>query len=140
MALTYLHIIRFSESMRVATRNGTVVAAGDPVQLFDQTWLPIISVVLSVIITGGTAVLLIMNLSKTADIARANQQSAAASARALDEMRAQRDAETAPYVVAYADWRERMVFLVVENLGKTAAHNIALAFEPGLAETLFLAT
>lgn len=114
----------------------------NPVQLFDSTWLPIILAVVQV----ASLVFLVIYVVKTVQIARSNQASADASKRALEatlasvriseqalqEMKAARDAQTAPYVVVYFDASDFLVRIVMENLGQSAARNIAIKFEPDL--------
>jgi len=69
--------------------------------------------------------------------AQATQDAAEASRQAITEMQATRDAETAPYVVVYVDASDFVVDLVMENLGKTAARDVALSFSPALPTEIF---
>jgi hypothetical protein len=54
------------------------------------------------------------------------------SEQSVEEMRAARDAQTAPYVVVYLDATDMIVRLVMENLGQTVARDINLHFSPVL--------
>lgn len=69
-------------------------------------FLSLISVILQsalLCIQIPTLIALILYVIKTWQMASATRKSAEISARTLDEMRAARDSETAPYVVAYFD-------------------------------------
>lgn len=81
----------------------------------------------------ASLIALIVYVVKTADIASATRDAAKASAAALQEMRDTRDAETAPYVIAYFDaYRPPLVRLVVKNTGKSMAHDVQVAMDPRL--------
>lgn len=89
-----------------------------------------------------TLICLIIYVIKTWEIAsgtrraaEATKKSAEVSQEVLKEMRATRNQEVAPYVIAYLDvpygntWQ---IFLVVKNTGKSVAKDIKLNFEPKL--------
>jgi hypothetical protein len=66
--------------------------------------------------------------------ARATERSALTSEKVLEEMRAARYAETAPYVVAYFDipYGDFLVHLVLKNIGRSAARDVTVQFTPPL--------
>jgi len=83
-----------------------------------------------------TLVFLIIYVKKTWDIALATHASTKTSERMLEEMRDERDQETAPYVIAYFEVKNHAIYLYIKNIGKTVARNIKLEFEPKLQTTL----
>lgn len=83
-----------------------------------------------------TLVFLIIYVKKTWDIASATRASTKTSERMLEEMRDERDQETAPYVIAYFEFKNHVIYLYIKNIGKTAARNVTLEFEPKLQTKL----
>jgi hypothetical protein len=75
---------------------------------------------------------------KTWQIALATQESSKISKRVLEEMKATREQEVEPYVVAYFDVEFEeinlppTVYFTVINTGKTEAKNVKLEFTPSL--------
>ena len=72
--------------------------------------------------------------SATRESAKATEKSADISRQVLEEMRENRDQETAPYVVAYFDVLSYtpLILLAIENIGKSIANNVKLEFDPPL--------
>ena len=71
----------------------------------------------------------------TRDSAKATQDSARAAENTVQEMKAAREEESAPFVVVYFNYihsRYQSLYLVVENIGKSIARNIKLEFTPSL--------
>lgn len=78
---------------------------------------------------------LFLYVRKTTDIATATKRSMQISNDMLTEMRAARNQEIAPYVIAYIDLpygNDWVMYFVVKNTGKTVAKDIKLTFEPPL--------
>lgn len=92
--------------------------------------------VLIFIIQILTLIFIIIYVKKTWDIASATRDSTKTSERMLEEMRDARDQETAPYVIAYFEFKNHAIYLYIKNIGKTMARNINLEFEPKLQTTL----
>lgn len=80
----------------------------------------------------ATLVALIIYVKKTWDMAVSTEKSAKVSEKTLEEMKETRDQEAAPYVVAYFDFKDHEIDLVVENVGKGLARDIKIEFEPKL--------
>ena len=80
---------------------------------------------------------LIVYVWKTWEMAAATRDAAQASANAVQEMRAARDQQSAPYVVVYFDipFGDQWIELVVRNVGKTPATDVRLAFDPDLSNS-----
>lgn len=87
------------------------------------------------IIQIPTLIALIVYVIETRKMAFASIKSVEIAKKALLEMTEQRDAEIAPYIVAYLDF-ERDIFgtlyLVIKNTGKTVAKNVKVIFDPPL--------
>ena len=86
-----------------------------------------------------TLVALIIYVIKTWEMASASRKSTEIAEKTLLEMREQRDAEIAPYVIAYLDGQGEingLLYLVIKNTGKTVAKNVKVTFDPPL-ETQF---
>ncbi len=83
-----------------------------------------------------TLIFVIIYVKKTWDIASATRDSTKTSERMLKEMRDARDQETAPYVIAYFEFKNHAIYLYIKNIGKTVARDINLEFEPKLQTTL----
>ena len=81
-----------------------------------------------------TLIFLIVYVIKTWEMASATRRSAEIAEGTLKELRDTRDQETAPYVVVYFDVQMKtgVIYLVIENTGKTMASNIELEFIPPL--------
>lgn len=60
-----------------------------------------------------------------------------ASREAVDVMREQIKASTRPYVVVDLDKRGKEVFLIVQNSGISAAHNVKLQFSKNMNQGVF---
>ncbi len=74
---------------------------------------------------------------KTWHIASATRDSAKASERMVEEMRTAREEEVAPYIIAYFDvpHGSSTTYLVIKNVGKTAARDVRMQFDPPLANS-----
>ncbi len=82
-----------------------------------------------------TLVALIVYVLETRKMASATKKSVEVAEKSLYEMREQRDAEIAPYVIAYLDAPgdiNRQIYLVIKNTGKTVAKNVKINFDPPL--------
>lgn len=82
-----------------------------------------------------TLIALIIYVVKTWEMASASRKSTEIAEKALLEMREQRDAEIAPYVIAYLDAQGEiggLLYLVIKNTGKTVAKNVKVVFDPPL--------
>ncbi|MGE0545002.1 MAG: hypothetical protein AB7R89_33010 [Dehalococcoidia bacterium] len=90
------------------------------------------------VVQAASLVALIIYVYKTWEIAAATRDAARASATALVEMREGRDQEIAPYVIAYFDVSEgrHIIRFVVENIGKSMAHDVRIAVVPPLQSTV----
>lgn len=80
-------------------------------------------------------IFLIIYVVKTWEMASATRKAAEATEKSVLEMREQRDAEIAPYVVAYLDEQgpiNGILSLVIKNTGKTVAKNVKVIFDPPL--------
>jgi hypothetical protein len=87
------------------------------------------------IIQIPTLVALIIYVIKTGEMASASRKSTEIAEKSLLEMREQRDAEIAPYVVAYLDGQgaiNGILYLVIKNTGKTVAKDVKVVFDPPL--------
>ncbi len=87
------------------------------------------------IIQIPTLIALIIYVIKTWEMASATRKSTEIAEKSLHEMREQRDAEIAPYVVAYLDGQgaiNGILYLVIKNTGKTVAKNVKIVFDPPL--------
>lgn len=83
-------------------------------------------------------VALVIYVIKTAEMAQGTRQSAAATEKSVEEMRADRDQQVAPYIVVYFDhMNDSPIFdLVVKNTGKSVARDVNISFEPPLDTSL----
>lgn len=113
-------------------------------QLFIATWLTLLVDIAQI----AGVVLIAVYVVKTVQIAKANQESAKAAQDAVQaalksvklseltiaEMKAARDATTAPYVVLSFELQLQhdFVLIVMENIGQSAARDISVTFEPPL--------
>jgi len=71
--------------------------------------------------------------SATEKAAAATRDAAEVSRDTLKEMRAGREAELSPYVVAYIEMADtHIAYIVVRNLGRVPAKNVSFEFEPPL--------
>jgi len=79
-------------------------------------------------------VILIMYVIKTWRISSATQAAAEVFALSLQVMKEARDQEIAPYVVVYFDsvYEEKIIYLVVKNIGKSTAKDVRIQFRPKL--------
>ena len=87
------------------------------------------------IIQIPTLIALIIYVIKTWEMASASRKSSEIAEKSLLEMREQRDAEIAPYVVVYLDRQgaiNGILSLVIKNTGKTVAKNVKAIFDPPL--------
>jgi hypothetical protein len=77
---------------------------------------------------------LIVYLIKTWRIASSTQAAAEVFALSLQVMKEARDQEIAPYVVVYFDipYGDRIIYLVVKNIGKSTARDIRIQLKPKL--------
>ncbi len=77
---------------------------------------------------------LIMYVIKTWRTSSATQAAAEVFALSLQVMKEARDLEIAPYVVVYFDiaYEEKIIYLVVKNIGKSTARDIKIQFKPKL--------
>lgn len=73
---------------------------------------------------------------EAAETAKIAEGSAEISSKMLEEMREERDAQTAPYVFVYFDQVEgensTKIFLVVKNAGGGQARDVRITFDPAL--------
>ena len=78
--------------------------------------------------------ILIIYVIKTWRISSATQAAAEVFALSLQVMKEARDQEIAPYVVVYFDiaYEEKIIYLVVKNIGKSTARDIRIQFRPKL--------
>jgi hypothetical protein len=75
----------------------------------------------------------------TEQMAQATKKSTELSEGMLTEMRDARDAESAPYIVAYIDIpydKAGLLYFVLKNVGRSVAHDIRMEFDPPLVNTL----
>lgn len=78
-------------------------------------------------------IFLIIYVIKTWQMASSTRKAAEATELSVQEMREIRDEETAPHIVIYFELpQEKVVYLVVNNIGKGTATNIKLDFDPPL--------
>ena len=90
---------------------------------------------LSFYVQIATLIALIIYVIDTRRMASASRKSAEIAEKTLLEMKEQRDAEIAPYVVAYLDDQgpiNGILSLVIKNTGKTVAKNVKIIFDPPL--------
>lgn len=89
------------------------------------------------IIQGASLLYLVFTLGKTWEMASSTKDAANASQKALEETRDMRDEESSPYVLVYFDkpYGEIFLYLVIENIGKTAAFDVSLIFAPAIQST-----
>ncbi len=83
----------------------------------------------------ASLIFLIIYVIKTWEMASATRKAAEATEKSVLEMREQRDAEIAPYIVAYLDGQgaiNGILYLVIKNTGKTVAKNVKVIFDPPL--------
>lgn len=102
---------------------------------------------LGIMVEGVTLYFIIKYVRDTAAMAKSTRDSADAtrdSARAaentIQEMKAAREEESAPFVVVYFNYihsRHQSLYLVVENIGKSIARDIKLEFTPPLQVSQF---
>lgn len=81
---------------------------------------------------------LVVYVIKTAEVAQGTWKSAQAMDRSVAEMVEDRDQQIAPYVVVFFDHQtDSPIFdLVIKNTGRTAARDVAIAFDPPLQTSL----
>lgn len=84
------------------------------------------------IIQGFTLIFLVMYVKKTWDMAVATEKSVDVSKLTLQEMKATRDQEISPYVVAYFEFIGHDIYLIIENVGKGLAKNVNCDIKPEL--------
>jgi hypothetical protein len=74
---------------------------------------------------------------KTWEMATATKDAAKVSERTLDELKSNRDQETAPYVIIYIDIpkSDKLMYLVIKNIGKSIAKNVKFQFSPQLTSS-----
>jgi hypothetical protein len=79
-------------------------------------------------------VILIIYVIKTWRISSSTQAAAEVFALSLQVMKEARDQEIAPYVVVYFDMvhEEKIIYLVVKNIGKSTARDVRIQFRPKL--------
>jgi len=79
-------------------------------------------------------VILIIYIIKTWRISSATQAAAEVFALSLQVMKEARDQEIAPYVIIYFDiaYREKIIYIVVKNIGKSTARDVRIQFRPKL--------
>ncbi|AIS30988.1 hypothetical protein [Methanobacterium formicicum] len=94
----------------------------------------IIDIILA-IIQIFTLIFLIIYVWKTYDMAVSTEKSAEVSKLTLQEMKETRDQEIAPYVVAYFEFENQTINLVIENVGKGLAKNVKIEFDPKLVNS-----
>jgi hypothetical protein len=77
---------------------------------------------------------LIIYVIKTWRISSATQAAAEVFALSLQVMKEARDQEIAPYIVVYFDilYEEKIIFLIVKNIGKSTARDVRIQFKPKL--------
>jgi len=69
-------------------------------------------------------------------MAVSTENSVKVSKLTLQEMKENRDHEISHYVVAYFEFENQMINLVVENVGKGLAKNVKIEFEPKLVNSI----
>lgn len=88
------------------------------------------------IVQIAALIFLIIYVWKTWEMASATKKAAESSRETVEEMKAGREAEYRPYVVAYFELvRNNIVVFTVKNAGKTEAREISITFEPELNVT-----
>jgi len=83
----------------------------------------------------ASLVFLIIYVIKTWEMASATRKAAEATEKSVLEMREQRDAEVAPYIVVYLHSEGAILgilSLVIKNTGRTVAKNVKISFDPPL--------
>ncbi|WP_424353789.1 hypothetical protein [Methanobacterium sp. MBAC-LM] len=95
----------------------------------------IIDIILA-IIQVATLIFLIIYVWKTYDMAVSTEKSAEVSKLTLQEMKETRDQEIAPYVVAYFEFKNHDINLVIKNVGKGLAKNVKIEFDPKLVNSI----
>jgi hypothetical protein len=83
----------------------------------------------------ASLVFLVIYVITTWKMATATRKAAEATEKSVLEMREQRDAEVAPYIVAYLDGQgaiNGILYLIIKNTGKTVAKNVKVVFDPPL--------
>lgn len=88
------------------------------------------------IIQVFTILFLFIYVWKTYDMAVSTEKSAEVSKLTLQEMKETRDQENAPYVVAYFEFDNHDINLVIENVGKGLAKNVKIEFDPKLVSSI----
>lgn len=83
-----------------------------------------------------TLIFLIIYVWKTYDMAVSTEKSAKVSKLTLLEMKETRDQEISPYVVAYFEFENHDINLVIENVGKGLAKNVKIEFDPTLVNSM----
>ena len=95
-------------------------------------WVQIISSIIQAI----SLIFLIIYVVKTWQMASSTRKAAEATELSVQEMKEMRDEETAPHVIVYFELPpEKLIYLVVKNLGKGTAMDVKLHFDPPLATT-----
>lgn len=86
--------------------------------------------------TGSIARLAHETAREAAETAKITEEEAEISSKTLEEMREDRDAQTAPYVFVYFDQVEgedsTKIFLAVKNAGGGQARDVRITFDPEL--------
>jgi hypothetical protein len=137
--------VRLTPTVGIPSQTSTHSTNSDP-----STAIAIVGLIiafLGIAVEGVTLYFIIKYVRDTASMAIATRDSADAtrdSARAaentLQEMKAAREEENAPFVVVYFNYihrRHQSLYLVVENTGKSIARDIKLEFTPALQVSQF---
>ncbi|ADZ09367.1 hypothetical protein Metbo_1122 [Methanobacterium lacus] len=103
-----------------------------PLLAADKDIMDIIIAIIQMI----TLIFLIIYVWKTYDMAVSTEKSAKVSQLTLQEMKETRDQEIAPYVVAYFEFENRIINLIVENVGKGLAKDVKIKFDPKLISSI----
>jgi hypothetical protein len=98
----------------------------------NKDWLDIILAIVQIF----TLIVLVIYVKKTWDMAVSTEDSANVSKLTLQEMKDTRDQENSPYIVAYFEFSEYEIYLVIENVGKGLANNIKIEFDPELNNSI----
>jgi hypothetical protein len=98
--------------------------------MIDKEILEIVILITQILIL----VTLIIYVIKTWRISSATQAAAEVFALSLQVMKEARDLEIAPYVVVYFDiaYEEKIIYLIVKNIGKSTAKDVKIQFRPKL--------
>jgi hypothetical protein len=92
-------------------------------------WVQIINTV----VQSASLVFLVIYVVKTWQMASSTRMAAEATELSVQEMRAMRDEETSPHVIVHFEiTQDRLIYLVVKNIGKGTAVDVRLDFDPPL--------